>query len=241
VIHLDQQLLGFRWYCDRARRRHPDLVMPAGVYQPGGFTIKQLMDAKPQPPFGRAGPTGNLDESWKNGYLLATTGLTHPLVPADRYPNFEQWAERDRQAMANYDSPDAAALSHRLVGADAGRVAAEPASRARSLGARLQSRCGQRGGTCALGSESARAGRAASRWLAHAWHPAEPGVPSIEIHASILKNLGIGYEILSRTDRAFTPRIAQAWEIFVAKAPVTDPDLPAARAYLKRSRPATRH
>jgi len=28
----------------------------------------------------------------------------HPsLVPADRYPNFEQWAERDRQAMANYD------------------------------------------------------------------------------------------------------------------------------------------
>jgi len=58
---------------------------------------------QPQPPLVVLDRLGTWDESWKNGYLLATTGLTHPLVPADRYPNFEQWAERDRQAMANYD------------------------------------------------------------------------------------------------------------------------------------------
>jgi len=79
VIHLDQQLLGSRWYCDRARRRHPDLVMPAGVYQPGGFTIKQLMDANRNRPLVVLDRLGTWDESWKNGYLVATTGLTHPL------------------------------------------------------------------------------------------------------------------------------------------------------------------
>ncbi len=241
VIHLDQQLLGFRWYCDRARGRHPDLVVPAGVYQPGGFTIKQLMDANRNRPLVVLDRLGTWDESWKDGYLLATTGLTHPLVPADRYPSFEQWAERDRQAMANYDSltplrypigsweqmlgelvlNQQAARAHLALvySHDEGNAEA-PARLAVNL---LEQVVRRAGGLPALGI------------------PAEPGVPSIEIHASILKNLGIGYEILARTDPAFTPRIAQAWEIFVAKAPATDPDLPAARAYLKRSRPATRH
>jgi len=241
VIHLDQQLLGFRWYCDRARRRHPDLIVPAGVYQPGGFTIKQLMDGNRNRPLVVLDRLGTWDESWKNGYLLATTGLTHPLVPADRYPNFEQWAERDRQAMANYDSltplrypigsweqmlgelllNQQAARAHLALvySHDAGNAQA-PARLAVDL---LEQVVRRAGGLPALGIA------------------AEPGVPSIEIHASILKNLGIGYEILSRIDPAFTPRIAQAWEIFVAKAQANDPDLPAVRAYLKRGPPAARH
>jgi hypothetical protein len=241
VIHLDQQLLGLRWYCERARRRHPDLVVPAGVYQPGGFTIKQLMDGNRNRPLVVLDRLGTWDESWKDGYRLATTGLTHPLVPADRYPSFEQWAERDRQAMANYDSKTAllypigsweqmlgelvlnqqAARAHLALvyGHDAGNVEA-PARLAVNL---LEQVVRLAGGLPALSI------------------PAEPGVPTIEIHASILKNLGIGYEILSHTDPTFAPRIAKAWEIFVSKAPATDPDLPAARAYLKRGRTSTRN
>jgi len=110
VIHLDQQLLGFRWYCDRVLRHHPDLTIPAGVYLPGGFNIKQLMDANRSRPLVVLDRLGTWDESWKSGYKLASAGLTHPLVPADRFPSFEQWAERDRQAMGSYD-PRAALLS----------------------------------------------------------------------------------------------------------------------------------
>jgi Protein of unknown function (DUF2723) len=238
VIHLDQQLLGFPWYCDRARRRHPDLVLPAGVYEPGGFTIKQLMDANSSRPLVVLDRLGNWDESWKDGYKLATTGLTQPLVPADRFPTFEQWAESDRRAMANYDplpallypvgsweemlgelvlTQQAARANLALVySSDAGNAEA-PARLAVTLIEQVVRRAG---GLPALGL------------------PAEPGVASIEIHASILKNLGIGYEILSRIDPALTPRIAQAWEIFVAKAQANDPDLPAARAYLQRVHPS---
>jgi len=237
VIHLDQQLLGFRWYCDRARRRHPDLVMPAGVYQQGGFTIKQLMNANRSRPLVVLDRLGSWDESWKDGYKLATIGLMHLLVPADRFPSFEQWAERDSQAMATYDSLPAllypagsweqmlgelvlnqqAARAHLALvySHDAGNVEA-PARLALNLFEQILRRAG---GSPALGI------------------PAEPGVSSIEIHASIFKDLGIGYEILSRKDPSFTPRIAQAWEIFVAKAPENDPDLPAVRAYLQRGRP----
>jgi hypothetical protein len=240
VIHLDQQLLGIRWYCDRALRRHPDLVIPAGVYLPGGFTIKQLMDANRSRPLVVLDRLETWDQSWKDGYKLATTGLTHPLVPADRFPSFEQWAERDRQAMANYDSLPAllypigsweqilgelvlnqqASRAHLALvySHDAGNAEA-PARLAVNL---LEQVVRRAGGLPALGI------------------PADPGVPTIEIHASIPKNLGIGYEILSRTDPSFAPRIGKAWEIFVAKAPATDPDLPAARAYLKQPRAGTR-
>jgi len=51
-------------------------------------------------------------------------GLTHPLVPADRYPTSSSGPSVTRQAMANYDSLTPLRLSHRLVGGNAGRVAA---------------------------------------------------------------------------------------------------------------------
>src|SRR4051794_6164401 len=41
IIPLDSQLLGFRWCLDRARRLHPDLAVPEGVYGVGGWTLQQ--------------------------------------------------------------------------------------------------------------------------------------------------------------------------------------------------------
>lgn len=236
VVHLDQQLLGFRWYCDRVLRRHPDVAIPAGVYLPGGFNIKQLMDANRRRPLVVLDRLGPWDESWKDGYKLATAGLTHPLVPTDRFPNFEQWAERDRQAMGGYDPMPAlrypvgsweqvlgelalnmqASRGHLALvySHDAGNTET-PARLAVNL---LEQVVRRAGGSAALGI------------------PSEPGLPTLEIHASILKNLGIGYEILSHFDPSFTPRTVKAWELFVAKAPATDSDLPAARAYVERAR-----
>jgi hypothetical protein len=184
---------------------------------------------------------GTWDESWKDGYKLATTGLTHPLVPPDRFPSFEQWAERDRQAMANYDPVPALrypvgsweqvlgelALNMQASRArlalvyshDAGNAEA-PARVAVTL---LEQVVRRAGGSPALGI------------------PAEPGVPTLELHAAILKNLGIGYEVLSFHEPTFAPRTAKAWELFIAKAPATDSDVPAARAYVERARAATQH
>ena len=240
VIHLDEQLLGLRWYCDRVLRRHPDLVIPAGVYLPGGFNIKQLMEANRDRPLVVLDKLEPWDQSWKDGYKLATTGLTQPLEPANRYPSFEQWAERDRQAMANYNPIPA--LLHpvgsweRVLGElalnmqasrahlaliyshDAGNAPA-PARLSVDL---LEQVVRRSGGSPALGI------------------PAESGLATLELHPAIFKNLGIGYEILARTDPSFVPRTVKAWELFLAKAPATDPDVPAARGYVERARAGTR-
>jgi len=236
VIHLDQQLLGFRWYCDRVLRRHPDLAIPAGVYLPGGFTIKQLMDANRNRPLVVLDRLGTWDNSWKDGYKLATTGLTHPLVPAERFPAFEEWAERDRQAMAHYDpmpalrfpagsweqmlgelalNTQAARAQLALVYSHVMGNAEAPARLAVNL---LEEVVRRVGGSPALGI------------------PAEAGLPALDIHPTVFKNLGIGYEVLSHFDPTFAPRTVKAWELFVAKAPETDPDLPATRAYLQQAR-----
>jgi hypothetical protein len=71
--------------------------------------------------------------------------------------------------------------------------------------------------------------------------PADPGVPTLDLNASVLKNLGISYEILSHYDPAFVSRTVKAWESFIAKAPATDSDLPAARAYVERAHVAAQH
>jgi hypothetical protein len=233
VIHLDEQLLGYRWFCDRKLRNHPDLSIPAGVYLPGGFNIKQLMQANPNRPLVVLDRLGKWDESWKDGYKLATAGLIHPLVPAPLYPAFRQWAERDQQAMGNYDPltalryPEgsweqmlgelglnmqvARALVALVYSSENGN-AQEPAQ----LSVRLLEQVVRRtGGSPALGIAG------------------EPELPVLEVHSTLFKNLGIGYEILSKYDPSYTPRVAKAWQLFVNSAPPTDPDLPTARAYLQ--------
>jgi hypothetical protein len=241
VIHLDQQLLGFRWYCDRALRRHPDLVIPAGVYLPRGFNIKQLMDANRNRPLVVLDRLGTWDESWKNGYKLATTGLTHPLVPVDRFPSFEQWAERDRQAVANYDPVPA--LLHPIGSWE--QVLGELALNMQASQAHLALLYSHDAGNAETPARLAvnlleqvvrRAGGSSRLGI-----PAEPGVPTLDLHPTILKNLGIGYEILSHHDPTFASRTVKAWELFVAKAPPTDSDLPAARAYVERAHAAAQH
>ena len=238
VIHLDQQLLGFRWYCDRALRRHPDLAIPAGVYLPGGFNIRQLMNANRNRPLVVLDRLGTWDESWKDGYKLATAGLTHPLVACrplsqlravgrTRPPGHRQlrscaallsplgsWEQMLGELALNTQ----AARAHLALvySHDAGNAEA-PARFAVKL---LEQIVRWAGGSPTLSI------------------PAEPGVPTLDLNPSVLKNLGIGYEILSRYDPAFVSRTLKAWELFIAKAPATDSDLPAARAYVERAHAA---
>ncbi len=237
VIHLDEQLLGYRWYCDRKLRQYPDLSMPAGVYLPGGFNIKQLMSVNPQRPLVVLDRLGAWDQSWKDGYKLATVGLIHPLVPSDRYPTFRQWVERDRQALGSYDPLPAlrypkgtweqilgelglamqvARAQLALLFSHESGNAREPALMATHL---LEEVVRMAGGSTALDIAG------------------EPGLPALEIHPNVYKNLGIGYQVLSHFDPSYLPRIAKAWEVFVKTAPSDDPDLKAARAYLRTQPP----
>jgi len=67
-----------------------------------------------------------------------------------------------------------------------------------------------------------------------------PGVPSLAASANVWKDLGIGYEILSHADASYVPRIALAYEKFVASAAADDTDLAAARQYIEQHRPQIR-
>jgi hypothetical protein len=239
VIHLDEQLLGLRWYCDRVLRRHPDLVIPAGVYLPGGFNIKQLMEANRDRPLVVLDKLEPWDQSWKDGYKLATTGLTHPLVPADRFPTFEQWAERDREAMAHYDPLPALLFPKGSWEQMLGELALN------TQAARAQ--------LALLYSHSMGDAEAPARWAVDLLEevvrraggspalgiPAEPRLRALEFNPTIFKNLGIGYQVLSHFDPTYAPRTVKAWDLFAAMAPATDPDLPAVRAYLQNARGGT--
>jgi len=236
VIHLDEQLLGFRWYCDRAVRRHPDLTIPAGVYLPGGFTIKQLMLANPKRPLVVLDRLGTWDQSWKDGYKLASAGLTHPVVPIDQYPTFEQWAERDRRAIANYDPRPALRFAEESWEEMLGELALNMQAARAQIALLYSHEMGNAEAPARLAVKQLEEVLRRAGGLPELGIPAEPGLPRLEIASNVFKNLGIGYEMLSHFDAAYVSRTAKAWELFIAKAPATDPDLPATRAYLQNFR-----
>jgi Protein of unknown function (DUF2723) len=232
IIHLDRELLGTSWYVERKRRLHPDLVLPDGGYGPRGWGIKKLLDANPHRPVVVIDRLEAWDQSWKDGYKLATHGLVHPLVRAAEFPTFAEWLARDRRALGHYDAmPESSweyALGKIVLTTQSGRAhlalvygsdmgnAAEPARLAVQL---LEDIVAKAGGDTTLGIAP------------------RPGVSTLVISSNIWKDLGIGYEMLSHTEPSYGPRIAIAYEKFVAAAPSDDPDLPTARRYVEQHRP----
>ena len=240
VIHLDRELLGFSWYGQRKRRLYPDLTLPEGVYGKRGWNIKKLLDGNPARPLVVIDRLDTWDQSWKEGYKLATNGLVHPLVPASQFPTFEEWVLRDRRAMGNYNVVDAlgardgsweSALGQLVLTTQGGRAhlalvysseAGNAPAPARVSVNLLEDLVAKAGGDKTLGI------------------PGRSGMRQLYIGPTVWKDLGIGYEILSRADPSYAPRVALAYEKFVERAAPDDVDLPAARGYLEQHRPSTR-
>jgi hypothetical protein len=65
---------------------------------------------------------------------------------------------------------------------------------------------------------------------------ARSGLPELALSPNIWKDMGIGYEILSKTDASMVPKVATAYEKFVEVASADDADLPAARRYVTEHR-----
>ena len=237
VIHLDRELLGFSWYGARKRRLHPDFFLPEGGYGRRGWNIKKLLDGNPGRALVVIDRLEPWDESWKDGYKLATNGLVHPLVPTQDFPSFTEWLARDRQAMGNYDvvpalgardgswekmlgslvmaTQDGRAHLSLVYSTDAGNAPAP----ARTSVALLEDVIAKSGGDEMLGIRAFR------------------GIHQLMIGPNVFKDLGIGYEILSHVDPTYTPRVAIAYEKFVERADPTDVDLAAARRYVEEHRP----
>ncbi len=233
VIHLDRELLGFPWYGQRKRRLYPDLYLPEGVYGRRGWNIKKLLDGNPARPLVVIDRLETWDQSWKDGYKLATNGLVYPLVPESKFPTFEQWQKRDREAIDSYDVLPALGapkgswefmLGQLVMTTEGGRAhlalvysnqagnAPAPARVAVNL---LEDIIAKAGGDQTLGIRGL------------------PGLRQLAIGPSVWKDLGIGYEVLSRTNPSYTPRVALAFEKFVERADADDADLPAARKYVE--------
>lgn len=233
VIHLDRELLGFSWYCARKRRLHPDLFLPEGGYGKNGWKIKQLLDGNPARPLVVIDRLEAWDQSWKDGYKLATNGLVHPLVRAADFPEYAEWLARDKKAMGNYDVMPALraregsweyVLGQMVLTTQSGRAhlalvystthGNDPGP-ARTALALLEDIVAKAGGDEALGI------------------PGLPGVNKIVIGPAVYKDLGIGYEVLSKVDPSYLPKVALSYEKFVERAEPDDTDLPAARKYVE--------
>jgi streptomycin 6-kinase len=165
-------------------------------------------------------------------------GLLHTLVAADQVPAYERWASRDRQAIGDYDvapalrKPDDSwehGLGQRILEFQVGRAhvavlygsekesVLEPVRYAQSL---LEDVIAKSGGDQDL---------EIAPW---------PGLRKSATDSGVWKNLGLVYQALSRVDRSYVSQFGVACERFVARADRSDPDLPAARAYLRRMRAA---
>ncbi|MBN2577014.1 MAG: DUF2723 domain-containing protein [Deltaproteobacteria bacterium] len=238
IIHLDRELLGFPWYGERKRRLHPDFYLPEGRYGRNGWHVKKLLDGNPRRPLAVIDRLETWDESWKDGYKLATFGLVHRLLPASQYPSYEEWLSRDRAARKDYDVGPALAarvgswetmVGELVLTAQAGRAHVAllyskdngykpgPARTAIDL---LEDIIAKAGGDEDLGIRPV------------------PGLRPFMVSANIWKDLGISYEVLSRSEPSFLPRVAIAYEKFVERAPPDDKDVPTAREYVKAHRPA---
>jgi hypothetical protein len=236
VIHLDRELLGYPWYGERKRRLHPEFFLPQGVYGRGGWKIKALLDGNPGRPVVVIDRLETWDESWKDGYKLATQGLVHPLVPASQFPTFEQWLASDRIAMGGYDVMPALSarpgsweqmLGSLAMTTQGGRAhlslvystdAHNTPPPARNAVALLEDIIAKAGGDDALGIRP------------------HPGSRRLAIGSTVFKDLGIAYEVLSFVDPTYRPRIAVAFEKFVERAEPDDKDLAAARRYVEQHR-----
>jgi hypothetical protein len=240
IIHLDNDYLAEPWYVARRRRLHRDLYLPEGTYGIYGWKIKQLLDGNPSRPFIVIGQIADWDQSWKDGYKLATCGLVRFLIRKNEFPTYEEWVERDRQAFAGYDvtvalrAPEESwekALGQRVLDTQLGRArlalayahergdAAEPTRIALAILEDLVSKAG--------GNEQLKIA---------AW----PGISKFDLGPMVWKNLGMAYQFLSHSDETYAPRFAVACARFVAGADANDPDLPAARQYLDEMRAARR-
>jgi len=238
VIHLDRELLGASWYGPRKRRLFPDLYLPQGGYGKHGWNIKQLMDGNPRRPLVVIDRLDTWDQSWKDGYKLATNGLVHPIVPVSEFPEFQEWRRRDRRALGSYDIMPALLsaegsweliLAEMVLTTQAGRAhlallystengnVPEPARMSLDL----------------LEDVIAKTGGDKDLKIA-----ALPGTRRISVGPVVWKDLGIGYEILSQFDPAYTPRVEIAFEKFVKRSAPDDPDLPKAREYVEARRAA---
>ena len=239
ITHLDADYLAKPWYTARKRRLARDVYLPKGDYGRPGWNIKQLLDGNPDRPLIIIGHLDDWDQGWKDGYKLVAYGLVHSLVRASEFPTYQEWAERDRQAIGAYDvtpalrAPEASwemALARRvLLDTQVGRAhiallyahqlgdAPDPARTALRL---LEDVVAKSGGDEELGIA--------------AW----PGMRKLDTGPGVWRNLGLAYQLLSHGDDTYTPRFAVACQRFVAQADPNDPDLPAARKYLDEARAA---
>ncbi|MGA7743144.1 MAG: DUF2723 domain-containing protein [Polyangia bacterium] len=236
VVHLDSDYLAMSWYMARRRRLHPDVYLPQGAHGSGGWTLKQLLDGNPHRPVVVIGHVDDWDTSWQDGYKLVTYGLLRWLVRPAEFPTYEEWVERDRQAIGTYDiapalrAPDESwenGLGRRVIDSQVGRAhlalvysderggALEPARYALRI---LEEVVAQSGGDGELGIAAA------------------PEMRKIEPGAALWKNLGLAYQVLARSDGRYAARLAIACARFVQRARADDPDLPAARKYLDEMR-----
>jgi hypothetical protein len=233
VAHLDSDYLGKSWYLARKRRLARDMNLPEGVYGRGGWNIKQLLDLNPNRPLVFIGHLDDWDQSWQGEYKLAIYGLGRFLVRAGDFPTYEEWVERDRQAIGSYDvtaalgAPDESwerALGQRVLGAQVERAhvalvygdkRGDPVGPARIALRLLEDVVAKTGGDQELGIA--------------AW----PGTRKLDMGASVWKNLGLAYQFLAGVDGTNPQRFTVACKRFVARADPGDPDLPAARKYLE--------
>lgn len=221
---LDQILLAYAWHDRLARKYFSNVVVPGTslvpqVLHPGQYTIKAFFDAN-RGRFAIYLVDVVISTDARDAYTLWPTGLVDHVLAKPEEPNLARWIEAARSGFARVDPDGLARHSReswewttlRYYWKQVGKHALSLAHWAAEHDVNRT----------ALDRAAALMEDVLARW---------PEVPH-ELH----RDLGVVYLQLAGYDPSFKNRMREQFEIYLADAPPTSPDVPRIRRLLEQIR-----
>jgi hypothetical protein len=196
-------IMGLPWFRGLAARHWPELVVP-----PPGFTFREFLDANAaRTPVFVANRVPWL-QTLEPRYSLWPAGLAEQALPKGQEPP-PGWVERAEASLARVDPAPALRMP---VGSWEHGIGVAYWKLYERLGTAVVQTAARRGDDAAAHERAVR--------VLQALAASQPSVS-----ATVYKNLGVAYHVLSRTRPDATARMVTAWRRYLEVAPPNDPDL----------------
>jgi hypothetical protein len=200
------------WFRRLAPRHFPEVVFPR-ARAAGDFTFREFLDSN-------AGTSRVFllnkvpwEQTLEEAYRAVPAGLADEVIPKSANPPLERWVADSLASFGRFDPAS--------YGVHAGvwerYVEAGYWKQYERFGLAVARSAAGRGEDPAI-----------ARTVIRALEPLAQGHPSP--NPAILKNLGVAYQFLARTDPQAAPRMLEFWKRYLAVGPRSDPDRAAIQA-----------
>ena len=215
---IDQMLLTYGWQKQILAHTQPEVILPRpGVYMSGGFTMRDFFDANYGrfPLFVANGFVAN-ETSYLDKYSTWTVGMNEVILPKNQIPNMDEFYVANQRLFAAFDVHPSEQFAESTW-----------EDRIQKLYWVMRYRFAEQLLTRALANPMD------DKTLKYAMATYE----DIEKNhkkplAHLFKNMGLGYQALSKFDSLAHDKMIRAWEHYIELATPGDPEVPSMRRYI---------